>query len=101
MRDQRAAPARAEGSGDATTAADRQSGDTTDDDVARAATAVVDDRPPAVSGFDYVDGELHDDFLRGRREVDHRQRRWGRRLGRWRRCGRRAGGKRENQRQDQ
>ena len=32
MRDQRAAPARAEGSGDATTAADRQSGDTTDDD---------------------------------------------------------------------
>ena len=59
MRDQRAAPGRAEGSGDATTAADRQSGDTTDDDVARAATAVVDDRPQAVSGFDYVDGELH------------------------------------------
>ena len=51
MRHQGSAAARAEGSGDATAAADRQSGDTADDDVARAATAVVDDRPPAVSAF--------------------------------------------------
>jgi len=60
MRHQGAAAPCAEGCGDdTTTAADRQSGNTADNDVTRTAAAVVGDRPHAVSGFEYVDGELH------------------------------------------
>jgi diaminopimelate decarboxylase len=49
----------AEGYGNAATAADRQSGHTADNDVTRTAAAIIGDRPHAVSGFDYVGGELH------------------------------------------
>jgi len=64
VRHQGTAAPGAESDGDATAAADRQPGDTAAYDVARASSAFVDNRPPAVSGFAYVDGELHAEDVR-------------------------------------
>ena len=58
MRHQGSVAAGAESGGNAASATDRQPGDTADDDIARVAAAFVDDRSNAVSGFDYVGGEL-------------------------------------------
>src|SRR5512144_588143 len=64
MRDQGTAAAGAENCRDASIAAARQSGDAASHDVARASPAIVDDRSPTVSGFAYVDGELHAEDVR-------------------------------------
>ena len=58
MRHQGPAATGAEGRRNAAAAADRQPGDSAADDIARVAAALVDDRSNAVSGFDYVGGEL-------------------------------------------
>ena len=64
MRHKGSAAPGAESDGDATATADRQSGNPAAHDIAGAASAIVDDRPPAVSGFAYVDGELYAEDVR-------------------------------------